>query len=147
MIFDMFLRCILISRLSALVHFSSVFRVFIRSCISPFTERTSIKIASLFTMISFLRYFLIISEPRTKVVAPGSNLQKKYEPVILCHPASQPRKQNREMPLIACICYSSCAICHKLSAYCLLIRAFCLQPSAFFHLLSAIRNQLSATVT
>lgn len=65
----MFFRCIFISFFSALVHFSFVFRVFIRSCISPFIARTSIRMASLFIMISLLIYFLIISEP------PGATVE------------------------------------------------------------------------
>ncbi len=60
MILAMFFRCLLISFLSSLVHFSFVFRVFIRRCINPFIERTSMRMASLFTRISLLRYFLII---------------------------------------------------------------------------------------
>jgi len=72
-IFAMFFRCIFISFFSALVHFSSVFRVFIRSCISPFIARTSIRMASLFIMISLLRYFLIISEP------PGTTVEVRSE--------------------------------------------------------------------
>ena len=63
MIFAMFLRCLFTSFFSSLVHFSSVLRVFIRSCISPFIERTSIRMASLLIMISLLRYFLIIYFP------------------------------------------------------------------------------------
>jgi len=55
MIFAMFLRCILISFFSSFVHFSSVFRVFIRICISPLIESTSIRMASLFITISLLR--------------------------------------------------------------------------------------------
>jgi hypothetical protein len=68
MIFAMFFRCLFISVLSSLVHFSSVFRIFIRSCISPLIARTSIRIASLFTMMSLLRYFLIIGTPSKTVV-------------------------------------------------------------------------------
>jgi len=60
MIFAMFLRCLFISVFSSLVHFSSVFRVFMRSCISPLIARTSMRMASLFTMMRLLRYFLII---------------------------------------------------------------------------------------
>jgi hypothetical protein len=61
----MFLRWIFISFLSSLVHLSSVFRVFISSCISPVIERTSIRMACLLIRISLLRYFLIIGSPRT----------------------------------------------------------------------------------
>ena len=39
MIFAMFFRCLFISFLSSLVHFSSVFRIFIRSCISPLDRK------------------------------------------------------------------------------------------------------------
>ena len=66
MIFAMFLRCILISFLSSLVHFSSVFRIFMRSCISPWIERTSIRTACLLTMNSFLIYFLTTGTPRAQ---------------------------------------------------------------------------------
>ena len=65
MIFTMFLRCLFISFLSSLVHFSSVFRIFIRSCISPLIERTSIRMASLLIMNTLLRYLLIIGQPAT----------------------------------------------------------------------------------
>jgi len=65
MIFTMFLRCLFISFFSSLVHLLSVFRVFIRSCISPLIERTSMRMASLFIMNSLLRYLLIIGKPAT----------------------------------------------------------------------------------
>jgi len=65
MIFAMFFRCLFISFFSSLVHLSSVFRVFIRSCISPLIKRTSMRMASLLIMISLLRYFLIIGTPAT----------------------------------------------------------------------------------
>jgi hypothetical protein len=65
MIFAIFFRCLFISFLSSLVHFSSVFRVFIRSCIRPVIERTSISMASLLIMNSLLRYLLIIGKPAT----------------------------------------------------------------------------------
>ena len=65
-IFTMFLRCLFISFFSSLVHFSFVFRIFIRRCISPFIERTSIRMAFLFVIISLSRYFLIIGKPGNK---------------------------------------------------------------------------------
>jgi hypothetical protein len=64
-IFAMFFRWFFISIFSSLVHFSSVFRVFIRSCISPLIARTSIRMTSLFIMMSLLRYLLIIGKPGT----------------------------------------------------------------------------------
>ena len=64
-IFAIFLRCLFISFFSSLVHFSSVFRVFISSCIRPVIERTSISIASLLIMNSLLRYLLITGKPAT----------------------------------------------------------------------------------
>jgi len=74
MIFAMFFRWVFISVFSSLVHVSSVFRVFIKSCISPLIARTSIRMASLFTMMSLLRYFLIIGKPGTTVeVRSGSD--------------------------------------------------------------------------
>ncbi len=71
MIFAMFLRWPFISFFSFFVHFSSVLRVFIRSCISPLIERTSIRTASLLLRISLLRYLLIIAmkEKRGKTSA------------------------------------------------------------------------------
>ncbi len=65
-IFAMFFKCPTISFFSSLVHFSSEFRGFIRTRISPLIERTSMRRASLFTRISFLRYFLIIGTPRAQ---------------------------------------------------------------------------------
>jgi hypothetical protein len=68
-IFAIFFRCLFISFLSSFVHFSSVFRVFIRSCISPVIERTSISMASLLIMNNLLRYLLIIGKPAAMVEA------------------------------------------------------------------------------
>ncbi len=68
MIFAMFFRCLFISFFSSVVHFSSVFRIFIRSCISPFMARTSMRMASLFTRMSLLKYFFTIGTPSKTVV-------------------------------------------------------------------------------
>ncbi len=80
MIFAIFLRCLFISFFSSLVHFSSVFRVFIKSCIRPVIERTSIRMASLLIMNSLLRYLLIIGKPATTLeVRSGPGLLRNWK--------------------------------------------------------------------
>jgi hypothetical protein len=80
MIFAMFCKCLFISFLSSPVHFSSVFLGFIRSCISPFIERTSMRMASLLIMKSLLRYLLIIGKPVTTLeISSGSGLFRYWK--------------------------------------------------------------------
>jgi hypothetical protein len=60
-IFDMFRRCFLISFFSSLVQGWSVFRIFMSSCISPLTARTSCRRKALLLTINlFIRLDIIL---------------------------------------------------------------------------------------